>query len=146
MEQTLRFGGVPSQHIDLVWEQLEPFIAEAFSHTRGEFTLAEVREAVKDRQMQVWVLWDLDTNLVNGVGLTRLEQYEEFIICHILVASGGSEAEWRHVLPVIESWAMQKGARFLRWWGRRGTEKFGKRSGFVTDYVVMTKELDEQFH
>lgn len=148
MEQTVttRLGGVPSGDVPLVWDRVYPFLEEAAAHTRGEFPLHYLWEALQRREVQMWVLFDVETDEPSGVCITRVEKYTDFNICQIIVASGATHLDWNAALPTIERWAAAHGAKYLRWWGRPGTKKRGEAVGFKQDYVVLTKELDAQLH
>jgi hypothetical protein len=148
MEQTVttKLGGVHSGHLHYVWDQVWPILDRAFQHTRGEYPRHFIWEALQEKEWQLWILFDEETDDISGAALTRLEKYPNFIVCHLIAAAGATQWDWKAALPIMERWAIDQGAKYFRWWGRKGTFRMAKDVGFKQDYVVLTKELDAQLH
>jgi hypothetical protein len=72
VKNDVRFYGVLSSSIDDVWKDVKPYLEPAIAYANGKYSIDDIYEAIRDRDMQLWVVFDnkgLCSALVTYIGI-----------------------------------------------------------------------------
>lgn len=108
---------VPREHVARIWPHVAPHLAEALQRG-GDYSLDGAKARVADG---VWLLWiAARPGELVAAALTDVEEYDEQTVVYVH-AAGGSEGEGVAAMwPLVREYARGKGAKVLRFTGRRG--------------------------
>lgn len=140
----MHFSGVTVSELINVWPQLFPSLDELLARCPDKRTVEHVNEAIKERNMQLWVEWN-DTK-VNSFAITQIVVVDEEKTCHILYACGKFTNNWLICNYIIMRWAAQLGCQSIRLQGRKAWAKTLKPLGYkitsnINDFYYLRAEL-----
>ena len=49
---------IPNDLVDSAWKNVEKDIADALARSNGYALAANIKQWIKDKKMQLWILWD----------------------------------------------------------------------------------------
>lgn len=126
---------VPATELDKYLPHLEWHL-EQFSGN-GQFLPEDIVEQIRSRERQLWIVWDgsVQAAMLTSVLSDRLDTVQVAHCC------GRDMAEWLHLWPVIEAWAVERGAKRIEAVARPGWERILKRYGMKKTHVVLEKRL-----
>ena len=62
---------IPNDLVDSAWKNVEKDIADALARSNGYALAANIKQWIKDKKMQLWILWDKeDKNQYYGVAVS----------------------------------------------------------------------------
>jgi hypothetical protein len=128
---------VPREHLEIVWPQVEHWIAEAASLSH-HYTLQDVADALADGSAQLWLAWD-DKPIACAV--TQLCASAQGRYCSIWITAGDDLNKWIDLTDELEEWARQHGCKFMEAMPRPGFAKAMKSRGYRMPHVILEKEL-----
>lgn len=111
--------GVLSTQVDSVWPYAEQQIARALEYADGKITVDDVRNGLKSRDYQLWLV-------PGGVWVTRIIRYPQSTRLEILAAAGEWD-DWLKHGHAVADWARQNGCDAVELTGRPG---WGRKTGF----------------
>ena len=114
--------GVLSTHIDKVWDKVLPFLQEAINYSDGEYSLGSVYKALKELDMQLWVVFDGRGEIVTAC-VTTVVIYPLKKVMWLLFCGGVEMNNWLDKIEVIKQFAKDKGCHDIKIHGREGWTK-----------------------
>jgi hypothetical protein len=130
--------GIPSADVDAVWPLAAPLIDAACRRGRDKETAEDIRRALGDRALQLWLAWD---GAVVAVAVTEIVCHPRKRCCRIRICTGRARAGWQHYLAVIEAWARAQGCAAMELIARPGWSRHLARHGYATTHLFCEKEL-----
>jgi hypothetical protein len=130
--------GVPSAEIDAVWPLVEPAIAAACRRGRGKEVPDDIRAALKERALQLWLAWN---GGIAALAVTQLVHHPRRTCCRIRICTGSERGSWEHHLAAIEAWARSQGCAAMELIARPGWSRPLARHGYALTHVFCEKEL-----
>ena len=147
-EQAGRSSSIVLVHPDdlnAVWDHIVEYIAKCAPHSEGELQVDDFYVAIRDGEMQLWILVDHSQPLC--IAVTQIIPYPKKRVLRI-IAMGGEPWQWKKhyqsALSRIEDFALEMGCTTLEAWTRRAFLKIMK--DWKSSYSVITKDLKGRMH
>lgn len=138
----IHMRGVLARDIDRVWPEIEEFLDFAEERSHGALTAENIRDAVRERDMQAMVAVDERDDII-GVAITELRvSLSGMRVLHIVALGGKRWNEWQEEGDrVLREWARSVEAPVVQLLGRRGWARQLAPLGWKEDAVMMTLDL-----
>jgi len=137
----LHISGIPSDRINEVWEECEPYIEMGNGKSRDEMSVMDIYERLSQARMQLWLIFN-DNKEIVSVLTTEIIEYPQKTMCRIVTLGGKDLDIWvEEWLDTIEAWALEKGCVAMETVCRKGFIKKLERFGYENAYTVLVKEL-----
>lgn len=134
--------GIPSKDIDECWGTVLPFIERGLEYARECYWAADVCKAVREQDMQLWVLVD-KFRTVRGVVVTEIIAYPRRKMVNVFLLAGDDGLSWKDAWFYIEAWSKSVGCDGCTATARPGISRFVKDEGFKTYAHVVGKDYYE---
>ncbi|MBR0647557.1 hypothetical protein [Plastoroseomonas hellenica] len=108
-------------------------LERAVAEDGGMTTLADVVAAIREGRAQFWQQGDT-------VAVTEMLRYPRGLALRHWLAAGNIH-EGCALLPAIEDWARERGARRAEALGRKGWARLARRHGYAPRATLYVKEL-----
>jgi hypothetical protein len=124
-----------------MWGTISTYLSRAIATGQGESTLADYMRKILTNTSQCWAL--TKNEVIVGVGLTEVLQYNQHKTLHIIAYSGDNFDEQAEVFPTIVAYAKYNGCKSIEQWGRKGWAKTLPKylPDFEEVYTVMRMDL-----
>lgn len=133
--------GVLESTFEFLWPQAEPYLQQAIERGPAQLRLEDFEELCRGRDMQLWVLWDLQGHEVCGAGVTEILNYPTHRAIRVVLFSGAGISAWRPWWDDFADWARHVGATRVESFSRVGMKKLLAPLGWRHQYDVLVKEL-----
>ena len=131
--------GIQSGEVDSWWEHAEPYISKALKYSVGEYLPEDIKDACKERDMQLWVMWDKG---VEGVFVTHILIYPQLKILLGLLISSDNFKIWRkEVDEILIGFGKEHNCKYLEFFGRKGWGNYLKDINYKEQSRMFTKEI-----
>ena len=141
----MKLVNIPSSNLDDVWSLVKKDISEALSYS-GDHTDAQfVYDCVKEKKMQLWVVWDKDkpTTLEKyyGVVVTEIVKRKLIQSCNIFIVTGKHRQKWQHLISVLEDFAIDNNCTNIELIARKGWQRIMEQFDYKQTHVVLEKPI-----
>jgi hypothetical protein len=137
----LHISGIPSERINEVWEECEPYIKMGNGKSRDEMSVTDIYERLSEARMQLWLIFN-DNKEIVSVLTTEIIEYPQKTMCRIVTLGGKDLDIWvEDWLETIEAWALENDCVAMETVCRKGFIKKLERFGYENAYTVLVKEL-----
>ena len=137
----LYISGIPSERLNEVWEDCEPYIAMGNGKSRDEMSVTDIYERLSEARMQLWLVFNEDKDIIS-VLTTEIIDYPRKTVCRIVTLGGKDLDIWvEDWLETIEAWALENDCVAIETVCRKGFIKKLERFGYENAYTVLVKEL-----
>ncbi len=130
--------GIPATEIDAVWPLVAPILHAACRRGRGKETPADIRGALTERDLQLWLVWD---GGVAALAITEIVRHPCKSCCRIRFCTGRGRQAWQHHIATIECWAKANGCAAMELIARPSWSRPLKEHGYTATHVFLEKEL-----
>tara|TARA_A100001015_G_scaffold62864_1_gene69369 strand:+ start:2909 stop:3337 length:429 start_codon:yes stop_codon:yes gene_type:complete len=131
---------IPNDLVDSAWKNVEKDIADALARSNGYALAANIKQWIKDKKMQLWILWDKeDKNQYYGVVVTEILQRPLKRCLNIRIMTGHHRDKWQHLIKNIEKFAWDNKCDSMELIARPGWQKELSRYGYQRTHVVLEK-------
>ena len=138
---SLYISGIPSDRINEVWEDCEPYIEMGNGKSRDEMSVTDIYERLSEARMQLWLIFN-DNKEIVSVLTTEIIEYPQKTMCRIVTLGGKDLDIWvEYWLETIEAWALENDCVAMETVCRKGFIKKLERFGYENAYTVLVKEL-----
>jgi len=141
MNENLRLCAIPSLNAMYVWDVVEDMILAALMHADGKYTIQDIFMAIKDKEMQLWVVVDQD-DMIHAVVVTQIIYYPSKKVMLFVIVSGVKFDNWSHFLPHFKLFAKDHDCSALEFYGREGWEKKVASLGFKKIHTVLRLNIN----
>lgn len=116
---TIEIVPIRSAAVPLLWEAVAPVLAPAVARSDGAIALADVRQALDARAMQLWCV-AID-GACRAAIVTELVNRPRQRVCVVLFVAGAELRRWLPAaMTTIGGWARANGCVALETFGRKG--------------------------
>ena len=137
----LYISGIPSERLNEVWEDCEPYIAMGNGKSRDEMSVEDIYKRLSEARMQLWLVFNEDKDIIS-VLTTEIIDYPRKTVCRIVTLGGKDLDIWvQDWLETIEAWALENDCVAMETVCRKGFIKKLERFGYENAYTVLVKEL-----
>ena len=119
-------NAIPSRHVATVWPLVEKPIAAALAYSGERYGPDDIRRALIDGRMQLWIAWDAGAKAVRACAVTMLIPYPRLNVCAVVLLTGSGRRTWQHHLDALRRWARAQGCGAFEAWARPGWERVFK--------------------
>ena len=138
---SLYISGIPSDRINEVWEDCEPYIEMGNGKSGDEMSVEDIYKRLSEARMQLWLVFDDDREIIS-VLTTEIIEYPRKTMCRIVTLGGQDLDLWvEQLLETLEEWALENGCVAMETVCRKGFIKKLERFGYENAYTVLVKEL-----
>ena len=82
----LYISGIPSDRINEVWEECEPYIAMGNGKSRDEMSVMDIYERLSQARMHLWFIFNDNKEIVSVLPTEIIERIEEVPVVESLLA------------------------------------------------------------
>ena len=139
---------IPIKKVDEVWSLVKKNIQEALSYSGNHTDSDFVYQTIQDGKFQLWIVWDKSKKTVqeqyNGVVVTEIIQRKLKQSCNIFIVTGKNRQQWKHLISVLEDFALKNECTNMELISRQGWEKIMEKFNYKKTHVVLEKTLTEK--
>ena len=136
---------IPSSNLDDVWSLVKKDISDALSYSGNHTDAQFVYDCVKEKKMQLWVVWDKDkpTTLEKyyGVVVTEIVKRKLIQSCNIFIVTGRHRQKWQHLISVLEDFAIENNCTNMELIARKGWQRIMEQFDYKQTHVVLEKQI-----
>ena len=137
----LYISGIPSDRINEVWEDCEPYIEMGNGKSRDEMSVEDIYKRLSEARMQLWLVFNENREIIS-VLTTEIIDYPRKTVCRIVTLGGKDLDIWvQDWLETIEAWALENDCVAMETVCRKGFIKKLEKFGYENAYTVLVKEL-----
>ena len=138
---SLYISGIPSDRINEVWEDCEPYIEMGNGKSRDEMSVMDIYKRLSEARMQLWLVFNENREIIS-VLTTEIIDYPRKTVCRIVTLGGKDLDIWvQDWLETIEAWALENDCVAMETVCRKGFIKKLEKFGYENAYTVLVKEL-----
>jgi hypothetical protein len=137
---------IPYGQISYMVAPLLRFLQESESWTKGRSNVDDIVRFVLTGQMQLWVVFDPDTQEIHGYVITEIKQYPQskmFVIQYCAMNPNHMRYVEDSMHEKADRFARDAGCAGIEFFGRPGWEPHVKKRGYTVKTVVFEKFFDE---
>jgi hypothetical protein len=137
---------IPYGQISYMVAPLLRFLQESESWTKGRSSVDDIVRFVLTGQMQLWVVFDPDTQEIHGYVITEIKQYPQskmFVIQYCAMNPNHMKYVEDSMHEKADRFAREVGCAGIEFFGRPGWEPHVKKRGYTVKTVVFEKFFDE---
>jgi hypothetical protein len=139
MKVTVR--GVVAQEISKWWPFVAHWIDAALAHGGDMYSKDDILEAIKCRDMQMWIIHCDDE--LKAVCVTGIRQWPQAKVLTAIIVAGNDMPHWVFALDdTLTRYALEHGCKALEAHGRKGWKPTLGALGWRDVAVTYTKEID----
>ena len=136
---------IPSSNLDDVWNLVKKDISEALSYSGNHTDAQFVYDCVKEKKMQLWVVWDKDKPTTfekyYGVVVTEIVKRKLIQSCNIFIVTGRHRQKWQHLISVLEDFAIENNCTNMELIARKGWQRIMEQFDYKQTHVVLEKQI-----
>lgn len=141
MRDDLRLCAIPSKNVKYMWELVDTMILAGLKYANGKYTLQDIYHAILDRDMQLWLIVDID-DIIHAAIVTQIIYYPSKKVMLFVIVSGVKFNNWIHELPHFVLFARSHDCESIEFYGRSGWEKKVKKLGFDKIHTVFSLNIN----
>jgi hypothetical protein len=137
---------IPYGQISYMVAPLLRFLQESESWTKGRSSVDDIVRFVLTGQMQLWVVFDPNTQEIHGYVITEIKQYPQskmFVIQYCAMNPNHMRYVEDSMHEKADRFARDAGCAGIEFFGRPGWEPHVKKRGYTVKTVVFEKFFDE---
>jgi hypothetical protein len=137
---------IPYGQISYMVAPLLRFLQESESWTKGRSSVDDIVRFVLTGQMQLWVVFDPDTQEIHGYVITEIKHYPQnkmFVIQYCAMNPNHMRYVEDSMHEKADRFARDAGCAGIEFFGRPGWEPHVKKRGYTVKTVVFEKFFDE---
>ena len=137
---------IPEDMVDGSWKHFEKDVADALARSNGYALASNIKQWIKDKKMQRWILWDNDNKEAPyyGVVVTEILQRPLKRCLNIRIMTGHHREKWQHLIKNIEKFAWDNKCDSMELIARPGWQKVLSRFGYNRTHVLLEKNNKEK--
>lgn len=133
---------LPPDWIDGLWDQLLPYMQETAYRSRGRVSVEDLKEFIHTGYMNVWAVYDEETNKVCGHFMTEVKQYPKMkmlVVQYAAMLPNHMEQIEDRMQVLAESFAKDAGCEGIEFVGRPGWKNHATKYGYTAQSVMYQK-------
>jgi hypothetical protein len=137
---------VPYGQISYMVQPLIKYLQKSEDWTKGRSSVDDIVRFVLTGQMQLWVVFDPETQEIHGYVITEIKQYPQskmFVIQYCAMEPNHMKYVDEVMHETADRFAKDAGCAGIEFFGRPGWEPHVKKRGYTVKTVVFEKFFDE---
>jgi ABC-type molybdate transport system substrate-binding protein len=137
---------VPYGQISYMVQPLIKYLQKSEDWTKGRSSVDDIVRFVLTGQMQLWVVFDPETQKIHGYVITEIKQYPQskmFVIQYCAMEPNHMKYVDEVMHETADRFARDAGCAGVEFFGRPGWEPHVKKRGYTVKTVVFEKFFDE---
>lgn len=137
---------VPYGQISYMVQPLIKYLQKSEDWTKGRSSVDDIVRFVLTGQMQLWVVFDPETQEIHGYVITEIKQYPQskmFVIQYCAMEPNHMKYVDEVMHETADRFARDAGCAGIEFFGRPGWEPHVKKRGYTVKTVVFEKFFDE---
>jgi hypothetical protein len=130
---------VASEWVNYTWGKVEGFIADALSHSDGEYTVAQAKVFVTQGKWALIVAVD-DSGVIHGAATVEFFNRPNDRVAFI-IALGGKLVSSKDTFEQLQTYARSMGATTIEGSARESSARLWQRYGFREKYRIVGVKL-----
>lgn len=126
------YGVVGDDVIKEVWKDVSPMIETSLPYSAGKYLLEDIKKAILDLDMQLWV--GRDHSGFCAAAVTQIVHFPRSVRVTMLFFGGKRVPELLES-DIIFQWAKSLGCSHIELFGRPGWERFLNRKGYPFEKI-----------
>jgi len=136
----MKLVGITQDNFPTYWPAIKPLLTEACERSRGQFTADQAVQQLVNGIWWFWVGVD-ETNTVKAFAVTEILEFSAgALVGNILITTGTSRKDWKHLIGDLETWAKDQGCERLQTWARKGWVR--ELPDYKISHVLLERGLD----
>ena len=137
---------VPYGKISYVIPSLIRYLNESEVWALGRASIDDIVRFALTGQMQLWAVYDVDTNEMHGFVMTEVKQYPQkkmFVVQYCAMTPNHMKHIEDKMHEMADKFAREMGCQGIEFFGRPGWEPHVKKRGYTVKTVVYEKHFDD---
>lgn len=137
---------VPYGKISYVIPSLIRYLNESESWALGRASVDDIVRFALTGQMQLWAVYDIETNEIHGFVMTEIKAYPQkkmFVIQYCAMTPNHMKHIEDKMHHMADKFAKDMDCQGIEFFGRPGWEPHVKKRGYTVKTVVFEKHFDE---
>lgn len=142
----LEFTLVPYGHISYAIPSLMKYLDKSEYWADGRAGVDDIVKFVMTGQMQLWLVFSPDDNVIYGHVITEIKQYPQKKMLVVQYCAGESnymQYVGDKVFDTLDRYSVDAGCTGIEFFGRHGWLPYAKKHGYKAKIVVYEKNFDE---
>ena len=129
---------VPLEWVNSTWDKVDKFIASALAHSKGDYTVEQVRSLVTQGQWELLVA--VEEGVIHGAATINFYNRPNDRVAFITTI-GGKLVSNKDTFEELRAFAKSKGATIIEGAARESIARLWKRYGFEEKYRIVGARL-----
>ena len=113
--------GIKGENIEAWWPLVQEYLITALEHGLGEYSIGDIKESCKSKDMQLWVKMDKE---VQGAFVTKIAKYPQKNLLCVILLGGDKFQEWRDEADaLLNAFGKEHNCEYVELFGRKGWKK-----------------------
>lgn len=142
----LNISLVPYGQISYMVQPLIKYLQKSEDWTKGRSSVDDIVRFVLTGQMQLWVVFEPESQEIHGYVITEIKQYPQskmFVIQYCAMEPNHMKYVDEVMHETADRFARDAGCAGIEFFGRPGWEPHVKKRGYTVKTVVFEKFFDE---
>ena len=131
--------GIKGENIEAWWPLVQEYLITALEHGLGEYSIEDIKESCKSKDMQLWVKMDRE---VQGAFITKIAKYPQKNLLCVILLGGDKFKEWRDEADaLLNAFGKENNCEYVELFGRKGWGKILKDINYKEQTRLFAKEI-----
>ena len=109
------------ENVEVWWSLVQEYLITALEHGLGEYSIEDIKESCKSKDMQLWVKMDRE---VQGAFVTKIAKYPQKNLLCVILLGGDKFQEWRDEADaLLNAFGKEHNCEYIELFGRKGWKK-----------------------
>lgn len=140
----MKFIPIPKEHLDNMWQHVEPVLRSAVSLTPDRINTDDVYDGAKKNHYLIWIIFEEveEKSIIQAVLTTRLVEYPKCKALAVDFVAGTRMKEWLPiVMPTLEDLGKSNNCEHIEGYGRRAWFKYLSKYDWKPRHIQYEKRL-----
>ena len=131
--------GIKGENIEAWWSLVQEYLITALEHGLGEYSIEDIKESCKSKDMQLWVKMDRE---VQGAFVTKIAKYPQKNLLCVILLGGDKFQEWRDEADaLLNAFGKEHNCEYVELFGRKGWGRALKDIDYKEITRLFAKEI-----
>ena len=131
--------GIKGENIEAWWPLVQAYLITALEHGLGEYSIGDIKESCKSKDMQLWVKMDRE---VKGAFITKIAKYPQKNLLCVILLGGDEFQEWRDEADaLLNAFGKEHNCEYIELFGRKGWGRALKDIDYKEITRLFAKEI-----
>ena len=127
------------ENVEVWWSLVQEYLITALEHGLGEYSIEDIKESCKSKDMQLWVKMDRE---VQGAFVTKIAKYPQKNLLCVILLGGDKFQEWRDEADaLLNAFGKEHNCEYVELFGRKGWGRALKDIDYKEITRLFAKEI-----